>query len=163
MGYTTMRRKKMAATNGPVTALPIRKCRWCRDSRRITHSQDDEGRVCPYCFDWPEVAQMRKDAAALVMARAMPTAATRQKIEAVDTAASAPAATASAAPPSPPLQSPSRFNLLEIDADTTAPLPSPKAPTDLTTLQAELRTEREKRTLVAKQIPLGRFSLLECD
>ena len=160
----------MAATNGPVTALPIRKCRWCRDSRRITHSQDDEGRVCPYCFDWPEVAQMRKDAAALVMARAMPTAATRQKIEAVDTAASAPAATASApaatasaAPPSPPLQSPSRFNLLEIDADTTAPLPSPKAPTDLTTLQAELRTEREKRTLVAKQIPLGRFSLLECD
>ena len=153
----------MAATNGPVTALPIRKCRWCRDSRRITHSQDDEGRVCPYCFDWPEVAQTRKDAAALVMARAMPTAATRQKIEAVDTAASAPAATASAAPPSPPLQSPSRFNLLEIDADTTAPLPSPKAPTDLTTLQAELRTEREKRTLVAKQIPLGRFSLLECD
>ena len=153
-----MRRKKMAATNGPVTALPIRKCRWCRDSRRITHSQDDEGRVCPYCFDWPEVAQTRKDAAALVMARAMPTAATRQKIEAVDTAASAPAA-----PPSPPLQSPSRFNLLEIDADTTAPLPSPKAPTDLTTLQAELRTEREKRTLVAKQIPLGRFSLLECD
>ena len=148
----------MAATNGPVTALPIRKCRWCRDSRRITHSQDDEGRVCPYCFDWPEVAQTRKDAAALVMARAMPTAATRQKIEAVDTAASAPAA-----PPSPPLQSPSRFNLLEIDADTTAPLPSPKAPTDLTTLQAELRTEREKRTLVAKQIPLGRFSLLECD
>ena len=148
----------MAATNGPVTALPIRKCRWCRGSRRITHSQDDEGRVCPYCFDWPEVAQTRKDAAALVMARAMPTAATRQKIEAVDTAASAPAA-----PPSPPLQSPSRFNLLEIDADTTAPLPSPKAPTDLTTLQAELRTEREKRTLVAKQIPLGRFSLLECD
>ena len=136
----------MAATNGPVTALPIRKCRWCRGSRRITHSQDDEGRVCPYCFDWPEVAQTRKDAAALVMARA------------VDTAASAPAA-----PPSPPLQSPSRFNLLEIDADTTAPLPSPKAPTDLTTLQAELRTEREKRTLVAKQIPLGRFSLLECD
>lgn len=153
-----MRRKKMAATNGPVTALPIRKCPWCRGSRRITHSQDDEGRVCPYCFDWPEVAQTRKDAAALVMARAMPTAATRQKIEAVDTAVSAPAA-----PPSPPLQSPSRFNLLEIDADTTAPLPSPKAPTDLTTLQAELRTEREKRTLVAKQIPLGRFSLLECD
>lgn len=68
----------MAATNGPVTALPIRKCPWCRDSRRITHSQDDEGRVCPYCFDWPEVAQTRKDAAALVMARAMPTAATRQ-------------------------------------------------------------------------------------
>ena len=149
----------MTATNGLATTLPpIRKCPWCRDSRRITHSQDDEGRVCPYCFDWPEVAQMRKDAAALVMARAMPTAATRQKIEAVDTAASAPAA-----PPSPPLQSPSRFNLLEIDADTTAPLPSPKAPTDLTTLQAELRTEREKRTLVAKQIPLGRFSLLECD
>ena len=154
----------MTATNGLATTLPpIRKCPWCRDSRRITHSQDDEGRVCPYCFDWPEVAQTRKDAAALVMARAMPTAATRQKIEAVDTAASAPAATASAAPPSPPLQSPSRFNLLEIDADTTAPLPSPKAPTDLTTLQAELRTEREKRTLVAKQIPLGRFSLLECD
>jgi len=149
----------MTATNGLATTLPpIRKCPWCRDSRRITHSQDDEGRVCPYCFDWPKVAQMRKDAAALVMARAMPTAATRQKIEAVDTAASAPAA-----PPSPPLQSPSRFNLLEIDADTTAPLPSPKAPTDLTTLQAELRTEREKRTLVAKQIPLGRFSLLECD
>lgn len=149
----------MTATNGLATTLPpIRKCPWCRDSRRITHSQDDEGRVCPYCFDWPEVVQTRKDAAALVTARAMPTAATRQKIEAVDTAASAPAA-----PPSPPLQSPSRFNLLEIDADTAAPLPSPKAPTDLTTLQAELRTEREKRTLVAKQIPLGRFSLLECD
>ena len=105
------------------------------------------------------------------MARAMPTAATRQKIEAVDTAASAPAAhaasaalaAASAAPPSPPLQSPSRFNLLEIDADTAAPLPSLKAPTDLTTLQAELRAEREKRTLVVKQIPPGRFSLLECD
>ena len=62
-----------------VTSPLIRECHWCYNSRRI--SQDDEGRACSYCFDWPEVAQARGDAAALAAARAMPTATTRQDDE----------------------------------------------------------------------------------
>ena len=77
----------MAARRGDeVTATrpsspPIHECPWCYNSRRITHSQDDDGRICPYCFDWPEVVQAREDAAALAAARAMPTATTRQDDE----------------------------------------------------------------------------------
>ena len=67
-------------------------------------------------------------------------------------------------PPSPP----SRFSLLEVDADVdaapSAPPQAPKAPVDLAALQAELRAEREaKRALAAAQTPPGRFDLLECD
>jgi hypothetical protein len=68
-------------------------------------------------------------------------------------------------PPSPP----SRFSLLEVDADIKdAASPSspqaPKASTGLAALQQELRAEREaKRALAAAQTPPGRFDLLECD
>nr|MCH9835337.1 hypothetical protein [bacterium] len=65
-------------TTATVTSPLIRECHWCHNSRRITRSQDDERRICSYCFDWPEVAQARRDAAALAAARAMPTATTRQ-------------------------------------------------------------------------------------
>jgi hypothetical protein len=75
--------------------------------------------------------------------------------------------TPAAATPPP---TPSRFSLLEVDADpsTDAASPSPpqvlKAPVDLAALQQELRAEREaKRALAAAQTPTGRFDLLECD
>ena len=68
-------------TTATVTSPLIRECHWCHNSRRITRSQDDERRICSYCFDWPEVAQARRDAAALAAARAMPTATTRQDDE----------------------------------------------------------------------------------
>ena len=70
--------RTVEARVGETAAPLIRECHWCYNSRRITHSQDDEGRACSYCFDWPEVAQARGDAAALAAARATPTATTRQ-------------------------------------------------------------------------------------
>lgn len=73
--------KTVEARVGETAAPLIRECHWCYNSRRITHSQDDEGRACSYCFDWPEVAQARVDTAALAAAQAMPTAATRQDDE----------------------------------------------------------------------------------
>lgn len=78
-------------------------------------------------------------------------------------------------PPSPlqspqqPPPPPSRFSLLEVDANvkgtTQAPASqAPKASTGLAALQQELRAEREaRRALAAAQTPLGRFDLLECD
>lgn len=73
-----------------------------------------------------------------------------------------------AAPPQPTPTSPSRFSLLEVDADAGSEAASPpqarKASVDLGALQAELRAEREaKRALAAAQTPPGRFNLLECD
>jgi hypothetical protein len=70
---------------------------------------------------------------------------------------------------SPPPLSPSRFSLLEVDADPSADVKAHepqalKAPVDLAALQAELRAEREtKRALAAAQTSPGRFDLLECD
>lgn len=247
----------------------IRECHWCYNSRRITHSQDDEVRVCSYCFDWPEVAQAREDAAALAAARAVPTATRRDDeirvgdlvevvscndshtIQAdigrggrvsritlgivyvdsvngmrlpIDNRASLadvrkvpslllasgddilrhtssatagqrvvnpvpptagaftgiitatgplrrgePPASALPTTVSPPPLSPSRFSLLEVDADPSADVKAHepqalKAPVDLAALQAELRAEREtKRALAAAQTSPGRFDLLECD
>ncbi|TXH42965.1 MAG: hypothetical protein E6Q97_34910 [Desulfurellales bacterium] len=69
-----------------------------------------------------------------------------------------------------PTQQPSRFSLLEVDADPStadaspSPPQVPKTSTGLAALQQELRAEREaKRALAAAQMPPGRFDLLECD
>jgi hypothetical protein len=94
---------------------------------------------------------------------AAPTAAEAQRRLAADVRRSSNIPPPAPLPPQP--SSPSRFSLLEVDADIKAPAPqAPKASTGLAALQQELRAEREaKRARAAAQTPQGRFDLLECD
>lgn len=157
-----------AQTTSPLT----RECHWCYNSRRITHSQDDEGRVCSYCFDWPEVVQAREGAVARAAARAVPTisaaeayrrlATDDRHLSNVPQPSSRPTPQPSSPQPSTP---PSRFSLLEVDLppEPTSQI-SRSLDTDPAALQEELRVERERnRAQAAAQMQKSRFDLLECD
>jgi len=164
-----------ARRGGEVTATrpsspPIHECPWCYNSRRITHSQDDDGRICPYCFDWPEVVQAREDAAALAAARAMPTATTRQNPADVRKVSSPPQTVADVSGIEAAVSDEVRRRISSplVSDETTrqrvvSPVPPAPAVRELDRLYGRIDASSSPPTTPTPLSPPSRFSLLEID